>query len=33
LDILDAVGSSHVGDGRDLLGAGFDAVMANDEAE
>jgi hypothetical protein len=33
LDILDAVGSSHVGDGGDLLGVGFDAVVADDEVE
>jgi hypothetical protein len=33
LDILDAGGSSHIGDGRDLLRVGFDATMADDEAE
>jgi hypothetical protein len=33
LDIFDARGSFHAGDGGDLLGVGFDAAMADDEAE
>jgi hypothetical protein len=33
LYILDAGGSFHVGDGGDLLGVGFDAAVADDEAE
>jgi hypothetical protein len=30
---FDARGSFHAGDGRDLLGIGFDATVANDEAK
>jgi hypothetical protein len=33
LDVFDACGSFHAGDGGDLLGVCFDAAMANDEAE
>jgi hypothetical protein len=33
VDIFDAGGSSHVGDGGDLLGVGFDATVADDEDE
>jgi hypothetical protein len=33
LDIFDAGGSSRIGEGGDLLGVGFDAAMAYDEAE
>jgi hypothetical protein len=33
LHVFDAGGSFHRGDGRDLLGVGFDATMADDEAE
>jgi hypothetical protein len=33
LYILDAGGSFHVGDGGDLLGIGFNAAVADDEAE
>jgi hypothetical protein len=33
LHVFDARGSLHAGDGRDLLGIGFDAAMADDEAE
>jgi hypothetical protein len=33
LDVFDARGSFHAGGGRDLLGIGFDAAMADDEAE
>jgi hypothetical protein len=33
LHIFDAGGSFHIGDGRDLLGVGFDATMADNEAE
>jgi hypothetical protein len=33
VDIFDAGGNSHIGDGVDLFGVGFDAAMANDEAE
>jgi hypothetical protein len=33
LHVFDARGSFHVGDGGDLLGIGFNATMADDEAE
>jgi hypothetical protein len=33
MDIFDAGGSSHIGDGRDLLRIGFDAAVADNEAE
>jgi hypothetical protein len=33
MHIFDAGASFHIGDGRDLLGVGFDAAMADDEAE
>jgi hypothetical protein len=33
LYILDAGASFHVGDRGDFLGVGFDAAMADDEAE
>jgi hypothetical protein len=33
LYVFDARRSFHVGDGGDLLGIGFDAAMADDEAE
>jgi hypothetical protein len=33
LHVFDAGGSFHLGDGGDLLGVGFDAAMADDEAE
>jgi hypothetical protein len=33
LHVFDASGSFHFGDGGDLLGVGFDAAMADDEAE
>jgi hypothetical protein len=33
MDIFDARGSLHAGDGGDLLGVGFDAALADDEAE
>jgi hypothetical protein len=33
LYVVDACGSFHVGDDGDLLGIGFDAAMADDEAE
>jgi hypothetical protein len=33
LDVFDARGSFYAGDDGDLLGIGFDAAMANDEAE
>jgi hypothetical protein len=33
LHIFDAGGSFHIGDGGDLLGVGFVAAMADDEAE
>jgi hypothetical protein len=33
LHVFDAGGSFHLGDGGDLLGVGFDATMADHEAE
>jgi hypothetical protein len=33
MHIFDGGGSFHIGDGGDLLGVGFDATMADDEAE
>jgi hypothetical protein len=33
LDVFDARGSFHAGGGGDLLGVGFDATLADDEAE
>jgi hypothetical protein len=33
LDVFDARGSFHAGDGGDFLGVGFDAVLADDEVE
>jgi hypothetical protein len=33
LHVFNAGGSFHVGDGGDLLGIGFDAMVANDEAK
>jgi hypothetical protein len=33
LDVFDARGSFHAGDGGDLVGVGFDAALADDEAE
>jgi hypothetical protein len=33
LDVFDARGSFHAGDGGDLLGVGFNAALADDEAE
>jgi hypothetical protein len=33
LDVFDACGSFHAGDGRDLLRVGFDAALADDDAE
>jgi hypothetical protein len=33
LHIFDASGSFYLGDGGDILGVVFDAVMADDEAE
>jgi hypothetical protein len=33
LDVFDGRGSSHAGDGGDLLGVGFDAAVADDEAK
>jgi hypothetical protein len=33
LQVFDAGGCFHLGNGGDLLGVGFDAVMDDDEAE
>jgi hypothetical protein len=33
LHVFDAGGSLHLGSGGDLLGIGFDATIADDEAE
>jgi hypothetical protein len=33
LHVFDVGGSFHLGNGRDLLGAGFDSTMADDEVE
>jgi hypothetical protein len=33
LHVFDTRGSFHVGDGKDLLGIGFDAAMVDDEAK
>jgi hypothetical protein len=33
LHVFDAGGSFHISDGGDLLEVGFDATMADDEAE
>jgi hypothetical protein len=33
MHVFNVGGSFHIGDGRDLLGVGFDAAMADDEAE
>jgi hypothetical protein len=33
VSFLDVGGSFYLGDGRDLLGVGFDATMADNEAE
>jgi hypothetical protein len=33
MHVFDARESFHAGDGGDLLGIGFDAVVADDEAE
>jgi hypothetical protein len=33
LHVFDAGGSFHLGNGEDLLGVGFDAAKADDEAE
>jgi hypothetical protein len=33
MHVFDARGSFHASDGGDLLGIGFDAAMADDEAE
>jgi hypothetical protein len=33
MHVFDAGGSFHLGDSRDLLGVGFDAAVADDQAE